>query len=356
MILTTFIVGIIAVIALCYTVRTANKARSCKGERTGHFAPLGSGWLSKLADRNRPWIKTELAGSATVLLILTLIYQCVALSRTALPGWGEVAPWAEPVHSTEWQTWRVKIHEKLSVEPVTEKALIDALRIKIPSLPNSHTEADVLRRDQAIADVLVSYAGVKKILARRLGIYEDFLGTGLSKPLGPTPYSFTSVHEYFVENQSDTHPHVWLWKLSPPGTGFSIPVQTLISGDGERVAPDNHQKGSRDFDDELKEILLRVKNKHHPLPPMIRFARFDQVKYKGTLGRPEAAQVFTSNLSEVWDLTIQQAAEKSGYRYKDNGDTLFIWVFVPYHSNEFAPATWRQVIERLPDWLESKDH
>lgn len=62
---------------------------------------------------------------------------------------------------------------------------------------------------------------------------------------------------------------------------------------------------------------------------VVRFARFDEKFYKGTLGRPDARRVVTSNLTEVWDLTIQQAAERSGYTYKGGGDTLFIWVYVP---------------------------
>jgi hypothetical protein len=343
--------GILALFAMVSTMRLANCVQPMN-ELSGNVSTEHAGLLRKCLARNRPWLRTEAIGAAAAVFVAGFIFQIVTLSKTPVPSWTPAAPYGEEVQSKEWHSWRARVHEILSPEPVTEKTLAEALRVKLPGLPNSPSEAEILRRDQAIADVLLSYDGVRKILAKRFGIYKDFLGTGLSKPLGPTPYALTAVHEYLVENHRDTHPHIWLWKFDPPSKAFSQTLQSLIAGESDRIFPDNHQKKTRDFESELSEILLRVKNKHHPLPPMVRFARFNHENYRGTLGRPEAFQVFTSNLSEVWDLTIQQAAEKSGYKYKEGGDTLFIWVFVPYHSNEFAPATWRQVFENMPDWLD----
>jgi hypothetical protein len=313
-------------------------------------------------------MKVALSVLVTVLLFISLIYQFDSLSRISFPRQNETTPvtiiestsiqgWNEQCRSREWQLWRAVIHEKLSIEPPQERHLIEALQINIPALPDSHTEADVLRRDEAIADVLLSYKGVKKILAERFGIREEFLGTGMSKPLGLTPYSSVSVHEYLIKNLPETSDHVWTWSLTPLGSNFSKSVQEIICGESERIDPKKKDK----YAEEMKEILIRIKNKDHPLPPMIRFARFDKDNYKGTVGfpgtlsRPKAIRVFTSNLSEVWDLTLQQATEKSGYTYKGPGDTLFIWVFVPYHTDEFVPATWRQVLVHLRDWLENGD-
>jgi hypothetical protein len=351
MLVSAFTSAVCTLVAVVYTVRAANRALARSGESGGQPAPPGRGWFRMLLSRNRPWVKTEVLAVATLLLTLSAVYQIVALSRAPAPRWNQSPP-SEAVRSAEWETWRAQVHEKLSAEPVDEQALIEAVRIKVPSLPNAHSEAEVLRQDQAIADVLMSYKGVKKLLSDKFGIRDDFLGTGLSKPLGSTPYALASVHEYWIKNHRDTHEHVWFWKLNPPSKGFSQPIQTLIAGDKElRITPNNYEKEKHSFDDELKEILIRVRNKDHPLPPMIRFARFDEKYYEGTVGHPGANRVFTSNLSEVWDLTVQQAAERSGYSYKDKGDTLFIWVIVPYHSNEFAPATWRQLFVNLPDWL-----
>ncbi len=295
-----------------------------------------------------------MAGAAAVV-VLCAVYQSLALSKTPFPT--DRPPPRELTHTAEWRAWRAEVHRKLSVEPITERAVADALRVRPPALPErptGHKEADLLRRDQAVADVLLSYDGVRKILAARFGIGDDFLGTGLSKPLGRVPYAQASVHEYLIDNHADTHDHVWVWKLDAAGRDISQPIRSFLADERARTPPQNYGlKPTSRFEDDLKEIALRVKNPDHPIPPMIRFARFDQKFYKGTVGRPDASHAFTSNLSEVWDLTIQQAAEKSGYNYRD-GDTLFIWVFVPYHSNEFTPATWRHVLERLPEWLEAK--
>jgi len=301
------------------------------------------------------WAVLGGAGFVAIALAVSVLFQSVSLSRPEASRTLPTGVFQEPVRSTEWEVWRSQVHAKLSPEPVTEEALIEALRIRLPSPPDKPmTEADFLRRDQAVADALLSYPGVREIIKKHFGIRENFLGTGLSKPLGATPYGSASIHEYLVGNHSDTHEHVWVWKVKSFGKIFSLPLNSLIGGDANRVQPDNRTKVSGKFEDELEEILLRVKNPDHPIPPMIRFARFDEKYYKNTLGRPEASQVFTSNLSEVWDLTLQQAAERSGYAYTDKGDTLFIWVYVPYHSDEFTPATWHQVLERMPEWLEHR--
>jgi hypothetical protein len=70
------------------------------------------------------------------------------------------------------------------------------------------------------------------------------------------------------------------------------------------------------------------------------------------VGRPDAYYVFFSNLHDVWDMTIEQAAEASGYRVvdpsSDKDDTkLFIWLYVPSHASSARQATWRNVFEIL---------
>jgi hypothetical protein len=357
MVLAAFTSAICTVVAVVCAVKSVKRAKD-RSDGLGDVPPLiVRGWFGRSWRRISPWLPAVSVVSILALLVVSVFYQFSSLSKTTVPPWKELPRRAEVVNTPAWQTWREQIHEILSVEPVTDSALIRALRIMKPSLPDPHTEAEALRMDQAMADVVLSYDDVKKILADQFGIRQEFLGTGMSKPLGSTPYSLASVHEYFVENHLDTHDHVWLWKITRPGRFFSHSLQSFIAGEkGQRVAPDNREKKTTNFDDDLSEILLRIKNKDHPFPPMIRFARFDQLRYKGTLGRPTANRVFTSNLTEVWDLTIQQAAEKSGYMYKDGGDTLFIWVYVPFHSNEFTPATWRHVLAYLPEWLENKEH
>ncbi|QDU23031.1 hypothetical protein [Urbifossiella limnaea] len=340
MVLTAATTAVCAAVAAAYTLRAARRAAAAA-------APVGA------VAHARRWLGTAAAGGFLGLLLASLAYQYEALSHAAPPGWHDAPPRTETVQSAEWRAWRDQVHSVMTAGEVTDETVVRALRLRPPGVEGADAEGGALRRDQAVADVYMSYPAVQKLLDRKLGIKPDFLGTGLSKPLGQPSYAFAAVHEYLVENHPDTHDHVWLWKVKPPGRYFSRPLQDFLGGGPEdRVAPENPKKPAHGFDDELKEIQLRVKNKDHPFPPMVRFARFDEKFYKGTLGRPDAKRVFTSNLTEVWDLTIQQAAERSGYSYRGGGDTLFVWVYVPYHSNEFTPATWHHVLARLPDWLD----
>ena len=101
-------------------------------------------------------------------------------------------------------------------------------------------------------------------------------------------------------------------------------------------------------------VLPRVKARDALVPPVIRFAKFPAAGYKNTVGRPDAVRVFASNLAEVWDLPLQDAARLSGYTLdaaSPEGDTFFIWVFVPTHQREVVPATWGRVLDNLPAWL-----
>jgi hypothetical protein len=264
--------------------------------------------------------------------------------------------WQEPVRDPEWTSWRARIHEKLSAAPITEQTLIEAFQIRPPVRPED--QAAALRRDQAIADVFLSYQGVQPILKARFGIdNRNFLGTGLSKPVGKNNYSSASVHEYLIPNYPDTHPEVWTWKIKPVGLLFGKRVCDFIAGEGDmrsgRVAPSLGNKST--FDQYLTDVILpRVKGRDMDLPPVIRFAKFPEQLSSNKLGRKEAVRVFASNLAEVWDHTLQDAARLSGYPVSttaSDADTFFIWIFVPVHPDDVVPATWGQVLNNLPKWM-----
>jgi hypothetical protein len=72
----------------------------------------------------------------------------------------------ELVQTEEWRNWRRQIHEKLSVDKITERTLAEALKIKLPT--GNEQAAAALRRDQAIADVLLSYPDVQAIFTSSL--------------------------------------------------------------------------------------------------------------------------------------------------------------------------------------------
>jgi hypothetical protein len=249
--------------------------------------------------------------------------------------------WPELVQSPEWRTWREQAHEKLSAGEVTEKTLAEAL-MKLPPRPEQAPAA--LRRDQAIGDVLMSYPAVKTILLNRFGIYEDgFLGTGLSKPCRSSNYGEASVHEYLIPNIfADESSPVWTRTLDPINHPDDLRMEVQELFDSEKAT--DRQKAK------VKEIRQRVKAKDSVLPAVIRFGRFDAIKYSRKLGPPDRYRVFASNLAEVWDKSVRDAADLSGYTF-DRGDTVYIWVFLPNHTDEVVPATWDRVLNNLPRWI-----
>jgi hypothetical protein len=305
------------------------------------------------AGRGR-WALKAVVGLLAVVLVGLLA------AKSLLPMVAPSPPpaWNEPVRSAEWLGWRKQTHDKLS-GAVNEETLSQAL--KTLPLASAEDPATALRRDQAVADVLLSYDGVQTILKKRLGIARDsFLGTGLSKPVGERDYSSASVHEYLIPNHPDTHPEVWTWQLQPIGPNFRKRVRDIIAGD-----PDKKEQrlppllGSKEtFEQNLTAgILSRVEKKDMNLPPVIRFAIFPAKFYSNKMGRKDAIRVFACNLAELWDLPLQEAAKHSGYSFgagSREGDTFFIWVFLPNRQDEVVPATWGEVLRRLPKWLEEE--
>jgi hypothetical protein len=260
--------------------------------------------------------------------------------------------WKEPVQSEEWRKWRKQIHEKLSAAKLTEETLAEALRTNLPPRPEQAPAA--LRRDQAIADVLMAYPDVRNILKKRFGIYEDsYLGTGLSKPNDISDYGGATVHEYLIPNFGDDHPAVWMRILDP----FNNPADMTTTKKTVKELFGNDLKPDDKKYQLVKAIEERVTKKDMVNPAMIRFARLDLSKYKYSrkLGRPDAYRVFLSNLAEVWNAPVEEAANLSGYQYAD-GEKVYIFVFLPNFPlpnkpGEVVLATWNSVLSNLPKWL-----
>jgi hypothetical protein len=215
----------------------------------------------------------------------------------------------------------------------------------MPARPESAPEA--LRRDQAIADAFMSYSAVRAILQLRFGISEDgFLGTGLSKPVKTKDYVAAAVHEYLIQNYPDYHPAVWMRILDPNKNpkDMTMTVQELLENDPN---PDPQKKSL------VEGIAQRVREKDMGSPAVIRFAILDLSKYSYShkLGRKEASRVFMSNLAEVWNSRVRDAANLSGHTFT-KGDSLYVWVFLPATADEVVPATWGELFKNLPAWLD----
>jgi hypothetical protein len=251
----------------------------------------------------------------------------------------------ELVQSPEWREWRAEVAAKLS-GAVTEKTLAQALTVKMPPRPEQAPAA--LRRDQAIADVLMSYPDVAHILKTRFGIYKDsFLGTGLSEPYGETNYGAASVHEYLIHNLEDNHDAVWWCILDPKSAAYT-------NGTIEDLFKQSDPKADAKKKALVAAIVQRVKEKDINTPAVIRFATLAPGEYTRKLGRRDAALVFASNLAEVWSLRVKDAARLSGHLPGNQiaaGRTVYIWVFLPDNAEEVVPATWGKVLDHLPEWL-----
>jgi class 3 adenylate cyclase len=337
--------------------------------------PIGAR-LRGLAGRAAPWTKVGGALLGWLLAVLLVVH---ALTRPGAPAPAPATSPDEPAHADEWPAWRKHVQEKLANAQVSEDDLAEALRtrpndvrlqLELRQVEESLVEAlrgrparpagppaAMLRHDEAVADVLLAYGGVRFTLRRRFGIDKDFLGTGLSRPGGERGYSTASVHEYLIRNYRDTHEAVWTWQLHPVAPNLPKPIRQILAGDGDqklgRIAPAFDRAGT--FDESVTGLVLpRIKARDPILPPVIRFAKFPATSYKHTVGRPDAVRVFASNLAEVWDLPLQEAARLSGYTLgatSPEGDTFFIWVFVPTQQSEVVPATWGRVLDNLPAWL-----
>ena len=361
LIIAALITGTCTVMTSLYAARSARRARfsAQQAPAQGQAKPGMLGWA-----KHRKKFLAALA--LVVVLIGVLVFQVFSIFRaSAIRGFNE------PSRSQEWMAWRIKVHKILSRESGTEKslskdeeqrrrveeALIEALKVRKPPA-NDDSPGAILRLDQAMADVLMSYECARSLLTIRFGIRENFLGTGLSMPLGMDKYAAAQVHEYLVPNHQDSHDGVWTWKLKPLGSDHRKKVKDILAGESkERVPPTTGDM--EQFERQLKEdILPRIQEKSCKKPPVIRFAKFPSIYYKGTIGRPIARRVFASNLAEVWDLTLEEAALQSGYNVAGDpkeGELFFMWVYVPDYPSEVVPATWGEVFKRIPEWLSGKD-
>jgi hypothetical protein len=298
--------------------------------------------------------RTVLSAAAVVMLFLTSFcfgrYSAQFSKQTPDPV--QQTPLGSAlVESREWQDWRKQFHQKMSPGEIKKQTLIEVLSLRPPGRSDDAPAA--LRRDQAIAEVLMSYPEIATVLKDRFGIYKDsFLGTGLSKPFGNVTYGMASVHEYLIRNYGDRHDRVWMRILDPLDDGeMTTTIQALFkSVRGKSPMSDG---GKRDL---TEAIVHRVEetDKYVDSPAVIRFQLLNPLEYSEKLGRTKAHLVFASNLAEMWNLRVKDAARLSGHlsdRNLKRGQKVYIWAFLPYRAEDVVPATWAEVLKNLPTWL-----
>jgi hypothetical protein len=299
-------------------------------------AATASGAAPPKPRRGLRWIAAALGllGIGTLRALLAIRNQPPTMQPSIEVG-------KEQVRSPEWTAWRQQIEEKLSVAILNEETLAQALRLKRPEVRTSPAAA--LRGDQAVADVLQSYAPVRSILKSRLGITDQFLGTGFSNPVNSQDYESVTLHEYLIPNLSDRDRRIWMRKIKLTNLGNYVD-KTI-----KEFIKDNAEEDAAAAAFKQKFISFAEAGERERV--MVRFAIFDERFYQGELGLHMRERVFASDLAEVWKLKVVDAASRSGYRLID-GDTFFIWVFLPIQKQEAVLATWGQVLNHLPEWME----
>jgi hypothetical protein len=316
--------------------------------------------INGMATSAKRWFErlTKSVRSQTILIMGALVLATFILHLAGIVRFfpesksASQVTWEELVQTPEWRNWRSQVHKILSTGELPEKtlaecekALADALKIKAPSRPDKLPAS--LRRDQAIADILMTYPKTRNILRVRFGIYEDsFLGTGLSMPSGGARYEAASVHEYWIKNYNYPETNSWiLMRILDPINNpqeLAMTVQELIETTKVPEEPARQLL--------VKKIAQRVMEKDTVKPAVIRFVPLNPVEYQHTLGRPDSFRVFASNLAEVWHTKISDAAGYSGHRASE-GRKLYLFVFLPSHPDDVVPATWSELLTRLPEWL-----
>jgi hypothetical protein len=283
----------------------------------------------------RPWPLAILVVAAALMsgaLLDRALVRPAPAPAPADPAPPAARPPTDEIYGEAWAEWCKRAREEFANPHNTELSLARIVRAR-PIVARTPPAA-ALRHDQAIAQVLLAYPRVRKALEQHLGIYDTFLGTGLSNPVNDADYGSASLHEFLIANLPDSDSRVLTIRLKPVAPNLQKTVKTLIE---ENVDLDFTRQ-------ELKKVIVAHGESGNADAAMIRFAILNGDKYKGTIGRPTAVRVFASSLAEVWNLKVKDAADRSGYRFS-GGDTFFAWVFVPSHRDE-------AVLEHLPEWME----
>lgn len=327
-----------------------DRTRPPQSNNSGGSMPKPESATSFRRSRGPGILKAVGLAAAFVVLGGVIIFQALVLMKhpaqaTPAPPVAVATPGDELVNTAEWRSWRSYAHEKLSAGNLTNADVIEIVRAR--PVPKSNQPSVILRHDLAIADVLFSYKNATDMLALRFGIYQDvFLGTGFSNPLEADGYGLAAIHEYLVPNERVEHENIWMRRFAPTSEELDNTISDLVNKEANSDAKNMKLR-------ERLVTLMKEKNWEPGQQPVIRFAIFDPERDSHRLGREEAYRVFASDLAEVWALKFRDAARRSGRQLKSKGphDMCYVWIFLPKDETDVVPATWTEVLNHLPDWL-----
>jgi hypothetical protein len=258
-----------------------------------------------------------------------------------------------------------RIHQRLQANYESEQlhCLANAIQRSGPGALGIDTNLPVATRfrlDVRLADTLLAIDGVPKILSVALSIDDKrFLGYGYNLSERMAKYSEAANREYFVRNgcasvkvdgdrcttSNSVSRRVFTWILNPDeiATDPNEKISSLL----KRIPPSYGADHYKTYFGTLETGRLMKTP-----PVLIRFSKFSESAYVGTLGRTDATYVFFSNLAEFWDKSLADAEIASGRIASSWGtpnQRVFIWVYFPSGEDEAREATWESVMNLLKD-------
>lgn len=228
------------------------------------------------------------------------------------------------------------------------------------SIGNIPTTNDNLKLSELVRETRAGLALIKissDVFYDDFGIDEkSFTGVGLSVPTKSYNDAERGVLEYWTPNLNQNEPTLWTWKIpisSPTEIGKSVgeviaTTASLTDYNNDKIRfseclagtkPSNVCNFKKSFRDKEKPILFRC-------------AQFDEKKYTKSVGRNTAKRVFFTRLSDVFDLSINDACSQTDRKIKheDNTQSIFLWVFIPTSSEQVVPATWGNLFRNFEKW------
>ncbi|MBK8908633.1 MAG: hypothetical protein IPM60_12230 [Rhodospirillales bacterium] len=313
------------------------------------YGPLLAAVISGIFTVATPFVAT--GGSAKANFVIRVCISLVVITALAVGVFIFNSYW-EPKDA--WSVWSENIKVQIdnctmgqeNKEAQCVKEAIKKHKNNIPPIAFHKTIANEFYHDIRTGSTLINIPEVERVFNKYFGINSNtFIGSGSTVPWTHTPqYKNADAREYLAPNLPETHKFVWTWTLRREEEDLKHQtVRQFITHRPPEEESDSHSLGNFLVQLEAKRIDIVSQ------PPVIRFQQFSSSKYQGTMGRPESFRVFCVSLQDVWDMSIEDAIKASGFTWDPQNsfepdETLFIWLYVPFHDAEVVPATWGNVI------------
>ena len=253
-----------------------------------------------------------------------------------------------------WRQWQRDVNEAVKGCGKDDARCVGrAVASRVPKRPSSQRVSTVslLSNDLIAGELLLENPMIASELDGKLSVRSEFVGSGLSEPVGSQSYEAARLPEYLVPNWRKEAPRVWTWEL-PLAPTLDRPLSEVLATE----PPMSNGQGAFSLQDIEQKSSVHLQP-NDQLPYLVRFTQLLPRKYRGCLGRSAASRVFMTHLGVALKLglTVEQAARYAGYKLSANstgGEKMFIWVFEPASDSEAVPATWSNILANLETWLE----